>query len=140
MLPSFMFLRILVSTRSSFGRLGKIKKSNPSGLDPDRFDLDEASLKEMDLKDEVDKNLAKTMMLFPDTVHNSCRHNAPHLITQYLSRLAAEFHYFYNKHRILDDSKEEAVVDINRYTLILLVRIVLQNGLKLIGVSAPRKM
>ncbi len=120
--------------------LGKIKQNNPSNLDPDRFDLDEASLKEMDLKDEADKNLAKIMILFPDTVHNSCRYNAPHLITQYLYRLAAEFHHFYNKHRILDDSKEEAVVDISRYILILLVRIVLQNGLKLIGVSAPKKM
>ena len=120
--------------------MGKIKQSSPSNLDPDSFGLDEESFKEIDLKDEADRKLAKIMVLYPDTVHTSCRHNAPHLVTQYLYRLAAEFHHFYSHHRILDESKEEVAVDINRYILILLVRIVLQNGLKLLGVSAPRKM
>ncbi len=120
--------------------LGKIKKSRPSNLDPDNFTLDKAALKEVDLKEETDRRLAKLMILYPDTVRSSCKYEAPHIITQYLYRLASEFHFFYNRYRILDETGEEAAVDIDRYILILLVKDVLKNALGLLGVSAPEKM
>jgi len=94
----------------------------------------------MEFKNKNERQLAKTMILYPDVVYNSCRNNAPHLVTQYLYRLATEFHYFYNNFRVVNDSGDEVVVDMDRFVLILLVRQVLRNALKLLGISAPQKM
>jgi arginyl-tRNA synthetase len=51
--------------------------------------------------------------------------------------LAAAFHAFYNKHRVVCDDP-----DLSRARLVLVncVRIVLANGLGLLGVSLPKKM
>lgn len=117
-----------------------IRESSPANLDIDKYDLDTVDTSKLKLEDEYEKQLAKTMILYPDVVHSSCRNNAPHLITQYLYRLASEFHYFYNNYRVISGEKDGAVVDIDRFVLILLVRRVLRNALKLLNVSAPKKM
>ncbi|MFZ3386934.1 MAG: DALR anticodon-binding domain-containing protein, partial [Candidatus Hydromicrobium sp.] len=94
----------------------------------------------IEFKSENERQLAKIMTLYPDVVYNSCKINAPHLITQYLYRLATEFHYFYNNFRVLNDNGDVATVDVDRLILILLVRQVLRNALKLLNVEAPEKM
>ena len=85
-------------------------------------------------KEEIE--LAKTLIFYPDVILDACRNNAPHFVTQYLYRLTSQFHYFYNHYRIIDESN----LDIDRLKLVLLVKIVLENALKIIGVSAPDKM
>ncbi len=117
-----------------------IRESSPGNLDIDKYDLGEADTSKLKFKNEYEKQLAKTMILYSDVVYNSCRSNAPHLITQYLYRLASEFHYFYNNYRVINGEKDEAVVDLDRFVLILLVKSVLRNALKLLSVSAPEKM
>lgn len=85
-------------------------------------------------KEEIE--LAKTLIFYPDIILDACRNDAPHFVTQYLYRLASQFHYFYNHYRIIDESS----LDIDRLRLVLLVKIVLENALKILGVSAPDKM
>jgi len=60
-----------------------------------------------------------------------------HPILKFLQELAGNFHSYYAKFRIISEDK-----DLTRARLLLVkgVRIVLKNGLKLLGISAPEKM
>ena len=118
----------------------KIRETSPGNLDIDKYNLDMVDTSKIEFKSENERQLAKIMTLYPDVVYNSCKINAPHLITQYLYRLATEFHYFYNNFRVLNDNGDVATVDVDRLILILLARQVLQNALKLLNVEAPEKM
>jgi arginyl-tRNA synthetase len=123
----------------------KIKESGPENRDLNGFSVENFSFEKIDTSEMVFKNkcerkLAKTMILYPDVVYSACRSNAPYLVTQYLYRLASEFHYFYNNFRIINDIDGRVTIDTDRFVLIMLVRQVLQNALKLLNVSAPRKM
>jgi arginyl-tRNA synthetase len=82
-------------------------------------------------------NLAQRVGEFPETLAEAGRDFAPHLIAFYLRELAGEFHSYYNAERILVADEE---LKLARLALILAVRQVLQNGLALLGVSAPEKM
>ncbi len=85
-------------------------------------------------KEEIE--LAKTLVFYPDVILDACRNDAPHFVAKYLYRLASQFHYFYNHYRIIDEN----TLDIDRLRLVLLVKTVLGNALKILGVSAPDKM
>ena len=61
----------------------------------------------------------------------------PHRITYFLMGLAAAFHAYYNKHRVLSD---DPVLSRGRLYLVEAVRKVIRNGLGLLGVGAPEKM
>ena len=73
-----------------------IREKSPANLDVDKYELGAGDVSKMKLKNKDEKQLAKTLILYPDVVYNSCASNAPHLMTQFLYRLAQEFHYFYN--------------------------------------------
>lgn len=94
------------------------------------------------LKNKEEIELAKTLIFYPDIILDACKNNAPHFVTQYLYRLASQFHYFYNHYRIIDENNLgiENNLDVDRLGLVLLVKIVLENALKILGVSAPDKM
>ncbi len=118
----------------------KIRETGPKNLDPADMSLEKFDYRGLELKSDSEKQMAKTLVLYPDMVYSSCTNNAPHIITQYLFRLATEFHHFYNKHRILKDTGDGPVVEHSRVGLILLVQRVLVNALKLLNISAPEKM
>jgi arginyl-tRNA synthetase len=81
--------------------------------------------------------LLARLAAFPDAVCDAANQLAPHLIALYLRELAADLHAFYNAHRILvDDARERDA----RLALLRATRQVLQNGLALLGVSAPERM
>ena len=61
----------------------------------------------------------------------------PHQVAYYLRDLANEFHSYYNAHPFL--SSEDAL-RLARLGLIDAVRIVIANGLEILGVSAPEAM
>ena len=88
------------------------------------------------LKDIDEIELAKILLFYPDIVYDACRNNAPYFINQYLYRLASQFHYFYNHHRIIDGGR----LNVNRLKLVMAVRVVLVNALSLLKISAPVKM
>jgi arginyl-tRNA synthetase len=79
----------------------------------------------------------KTMARYPETVRFSAEFMEPHRIAFYLMNLAAAFHAYYNKHRVLTD---DPVLTVGRLYLVLAVKKVIRNGLTLLGVSAPETM
>jgi arginyl-tRNA synthetase len=81
--------------------------------------------------------LAQRLGEFPEMLAEAAREFAPHTVAFYLRELAGEFHSYYNAERILVADEN---LRLARLALILAVRQVLQNGLALLGVSAPEKM
>jgi arginyl-tRNA synthetase len=89
------------------------------------------------LETEQEHQLLRLLMDYPATIEDAARDLAPHLIAFYLKELAAAFHSYYNSNRFLVDDE---VVRHARLALVVAVRHVLKNGLRLLGVSAPAKM
>ena len=74
---------------------------------------------------------------FPEILEVTARSLEPHLLAQYLRELAAVFHGWYDNHQFLvEDAKLRAA----RLALAKATQQVLQNGLTLLGVSAPESM
>ncbi|WP_239255108.1 arginine--tRNA ligase [Listeria ilorinensis] len=90
------------------------------------------------IQSETEFDLLKVIGEFPDVVAEAAQKRAPHRIVRYLNDLAAAFHRFYNTNKVLDPKQPE--LSQARLALIEAARITLQNGLKLLGVSAPEKM
>ena len=89
------------------------------------------------LSGETEKALIKQIAQFCEAVRLAARDYDPSYINRYLQELAGCFHRFYTACRIRG---EEPAVRDARLKLADDTRIVLRNGLKLIGVDAPEKM
>ena len=89
------------------------------------------------LAGETERALMKQIAQFCEAVRLAARDYDPSYINRYLQELAGCFHRFYTACRIRG---EEAAVRDARLKLADDTRIVLRNGLKLIGVDAPEKM
>ena len=60
----------------------------------------------------------------------------PHRLPFYLGELAAQFHYYYNHHRIIQEDRELSQA---RLILSQAIGMVIKNALNLLGVSASAK-
>ncbi|MBN1930818.1 MAG: arginine--tRNA ligase [Desulfobacterales bacterium] len=89
------------------------------------------------LKEPEEIQLIKNMARYPEIIRQSAEFMEPHRITFYLMNLAASFHAYYNKHRVLTD---EYLLTHARLYLVSAVKKVIRNGLTLLGVSAPERM
>ena len=89
------------------------------------------------LTDETEKALIKQLSAFPEEIKLAARDYDPSRVNRYLMELAARFHRFYNACRIR--GAEEELLDA-RLKLADTVRAVLEDGLAVLGVSAPEKM
>ena len=89
------------------------------------------------LNGETEKALIKQLAQFCEEIKLSARDYDPSHINRYLQELAACFHRFYNACRIKGEAPEVMAA---RLKLADDTRVVLRNGLKLIGVEAPEKM
>ncbi|MCG3158286.1 MAG: Arginine--tRNA ligase [bacterium] len=74
---------------------------------------------------------------FPEAVSKAARFLEPHRVTNFLQEMAATFHHFYQKHRVVSP---EADLTQARLQLVEGARIVLANALRLLNVSAPERM
>jgi arginyl-tRNA synthetase len=81
--------------------------------------------------------LLKEIMEYPQWVLESGKALEPHRLVIYLQSLAANFHLFYSKQRILDAPPDVARA---RLALALGVKTVIRNALALLGVLAPDQM
>lgn len=81
--------------------------------------------------------LVKQLARFPETVVGAALSYEPHRIVFYLQDLAAQFHSYYNRHRVLVDDPATSRA---RLVLVNAVRTVLANALQLLGLSAPERM
>ncbi|MBT8380422.1 MAG: arginine--tRNA ligase [Ignavibacteria bacterium] len=89
------------------------------------------------LSSEEEQRLLKKLHLFEEEVLYSAENFEPHRICIYLEELAAAFHKFYHLHRILGSEKKLAEA---RLALAVATKIVIKNGLEILGVSAPERM
>lgn len=81
--------------------------------------------------------LLRELNRYPETLEFAALQYEPHLLAHYLRDLAAAFHTYYNAHTFLVDDAELRNA---RIALVVATRVVLANGLKLLGVSAPELM
>ncbi len=89
------------------------------------------------LTGETEQALIKQIAQFCEEVRLAARDYDPSHINRYLQELAGCFHRFYNACRIKGEAE---AVQAARLKLADETRILLRNGLKLIGVDAPEKM
>jgi arginyl-tRNA synthetase len=85
--------------------------------------------------DEI--GLIKQLALYPELVIGAAEALEPHRLTAYLQDLAARFHGYYTRHRII--SADPALTRA-RLALVAACRVVIANALNLLGVSAPERM
>ena len=89
------------------------------------------------LAGEHEMSLMQKLAEYPDMLTRAADELAPHAVAFYLRDLAGEFHSFYNAQRVLVDDE---TIKLARLALLAATRQVLENGLALLGVSAPNKM
>ncbi len=82
-------------------------------------------------------NLIQTLRKFPAVIESCTQALEPHRVTTFLQELAKDFHHYYEKYRVVTKDRELTCV---RLVLVNAVRIVLNNGLRLLAISAPAKM
>jgi len=86
---------------------------------------------------DQEQSLITALAKFPEVVTAAAKAYEPHQVSYYLRDLANHLHSYYNACKFLDSEPE---LRDQRMTLLIAVRQVLQNGLQLLGVSAPEKM
>ncbi len=97
-----------------------------------------ASIENLDLlATDEEQQLLRKLHQFKNEVQLSAEFFETHRICTFLEELAAAFHKFYTFCRILGSEKKLAEA---RLSLALATKIVLKNGLTILGVSAPERM
>ncbi|MEE4134603.1 MAG: arginine--tRNA ligase [Desulforhopalus sp.] len=81
--------------------------------------------------------LLQSLSSFPAVVENSALELAPHRIIFYLMELAGQIHSYYNKYKVIGDDRSLSHA---RLALVRALRIVLGNGLEMVGLTAPERM
>lgn len=89
------------------------------------------------LSDPSEQVLLKKLFAYGEDITYAAENFEPHKIANYLEELASAFHKFYTECRIIGSEPELASA---RLALALAVKIVLKNGLDILGVSSPERM
>lgn len=89
------------------------------------------------LEKEGEMDLSLKIFEFEELIRDAAIDRAPHRLTRYLEELAAAFHVFYNRHRVISDDSNLTKA---RLFLARCTQQVLRNGLAILGVSAPERM
>ncbi|WP_353202312.1 arginine--tRNA ligase [Polynucleobacter sp.] len=89
------------------------------------------------LDSKASDHLLRRLAEYPELLTDAAADLAPHALAFYLRDLGGDFHTFYNADRVLVDDQH---LKLARLALLSATRQVLQNGLKVLGVSAPAKM
>ncbi len=103
----------------------------------DGIPAQEADLALLDTPEEA--ALIKTVGALPEMIEGATLAYEPHRMTGFLRNVASALHTFYFNHKVVRDDQPLALTQ-SRLILINATRIVLRNGLSVIGVSAPDKM
>ncbi len=114
------------SLRKKYNNLYKLDRVNI--LDKPDFSL---------LKEDIEKDIMRQLIKFPEAVESAARENSPHLIALYIYELASLYNNFYNSVPILKAGKNIAKA---RIYLSKSVAIIIRNGLNLLGIDTLKKM
>jgi arginyl-tRNA synthetase len=114
-----------------------IRHAQKEGLDPEA----DADLSFLKATEEID--LIKVLLDYPGIVSSAARDFEPHRLPAYLEEVATVYHRFQHAGK-RDDSLRVVTKDIPltlaRLALCRAARLVLANGLSLLGISKPEKM
>lgn len=98
--------------------------------------VDTNNLSAISYDKQSDNNLITKLLEFPLVIEKSADKYATHLLTQYLVKLAKEFNSWYtNSPKLIGSDNEQSQI-----ALVKAVSITIENGLKLLEVSAPTSM
>ena len=89
------------------------------------------------LKEEETLALLNTIWEFQEVCRQCGQTLEPQILTTYLQKLATGFHKFYTLHRVISADNELSRA---RLALVKAVKIVMANGLNLLGITAPERM
>jgi arginyl-tRNA synthetase len=93
------------------------------------------------LTHDRERDLLLDLAGFPGVVASAAELRQPHRVARYLEQLAGSYHRFYDACRVLPrDGEPGPEVTTARLWLIEATRIVIANGLALLGVTAPDHM
>lgn len=81
--------------------------------------------------------LLKSMDAFPAMIEDAALALAPHRVIFFLMDLAGLFHSYYNKHKVIT---EDLTLSQSRLCLMEALQMVFQNGLRIVGLTAPEEM
>ncbi|MGB9857260.1 MAG: arginine--tRNA ligase [Dictyoglomaceae bacterium] len=110
-----------------------LRQAEERGIDLKDLDLANLNL----LKTEKEKELLLILMRYPERLRDITRTLEIHLLPHYLLNLATAFHAFYDSCRVLSENKDLTLARLN---LVDSVRIIIKDGLSILGVSSPEKM
>ena len=91
----------------------------------------------MSIRSDLQDEIGGILIDYGFDEDSSCVEDIINQVLDYLRDLAGDFHTFYNADRVLVDDQ---ALKLARLALLSATRQVLQNGLKVLGVSAPAKM
>jgi arginyl-tRNA synthetase len=89
------------------------------------------------LAEDEEIELLKALASFPALIEGAALELEPHRVIFYLMDLAGRLHSYYNKHRVIGDDQALSQA---RLGLVLALRTVFRNGLRIIGLTAPETM
>lgn len=89
------------------------------------------------LRHAAETALIKELMRFPEVLQEAAQTYEPHRVANYLREVAVAFTKFYDQCRIIGEPEPLAQA---RLTLAQAARLVLANGLRVLGISAPERM
>lgn len=98
----------------------------------------EIDLDSSKLTNQKEIQLLKHICLYEKVVLDAALSMSPYKVTNYLYTLAQYFHAFYNECKVID--KNDLEITSQRLALVKITRIVIKNGLELIGVKALDQM
>ena len=90
------------------------------------------------LKHSSEINLLKRLAEFPIIIEEACKGFKPHIIATYLFDIASQFNQFYRDCPVLPEKNDE--LRAARLGLVDATKIVIRNGLNLLGIIAPEEM
>ncbi len=90
------------------------------------------------LTHDSEVKLIKQLARFPLFIEDASSSYKPHIIANYLYETASKFNQFYRDCPVL--SEKNTMLGKSRITLVDVARIVLDNALQLLGISAPEEM
>lgn len=126
------YVQYVAARTASVGRNAAevgLARGGPADFHPELLDHDK------------ENELLKALAEFPAVVATAAELREPHRIARYLEDLAGAYHRFYDNCRVLPRGDEE-ITDLHRARLWLndATRVVIANGLRLLGVTAPERM
>jgi arginyl-tRNA synthetase len=92
---------------------------------------------DISLLNDEEMALIKKLLVYPMVLEGAAKAYEPHRITFYLQELAGMFHPYYHRHKVIGDDPDTTEA---RLALCRAIKIVLNDALSILGVTAPEKM